>query len=145
MLKSLLDSPVPEPKTLEEAQAVITALVQLVLELAARVEALEERLGQDSGNSSQPPFPRRSQATGRAQEEKADRPRTWRAAGARQARAGTAARIGGGPGRTVFSTRALCLRRGHRSGTGGMSPTSGIRLARGSLYGDGIPSLCGML
>lgn len=55
MLTLLPDNPIPEPKTLEEAQAIIVALVQQVREMSSRLEALEESLAQGSGNSSKPP------------------------------------------------------------------------------------------
>lgn len=55
MLKSILDMQAPEPKTLEEAQSIIRSLWQLVRDLSARVEELEDQLARDSGNSSQPP------------------------------------------------------------------------------------------
>lgn len=55
MLKSILKSGPPQPKTLEEAHSLIKELWQLVGELAARVEQLEEQLELNSSNSSRPP------------------------------------------------------------------------------------------
>lgn len=55
MLKSVLKNRVLKPETLEEAHSVIETLCQVVRDLSARVEELEEQLARDSGNSSQPP------------------------------------------------------------------------------------------
>ena len=78
MLKSVLDKKAPEPKTLEEAQAVINALWQLVRDLSARVEELEDQLARDSGNSSQPP----SQDSPKQRAERKKKERTGRKQGA---------------------------------------------------------------
>jgi len=74
MLKSVLDKKAPEPKTLEEAQSVINVLWQMVRELSARVEELEDQLAQDSGNSSRPP----SQDSPRQRAERKKKKRTGR-------------------------------------------------------------------
>lgn len=47
--------PPPQPRTLEEAQALINELWLIVRELSQRIEVLEEKLRTNSHNSSQPP------------------------------------------------------------------------------------------
>lgn len=49
------ESAPPQPQTLAEAQGVIDALWAENAQLAARIQALEARLGQNSTNSSRPP------------------------------------------------------------------------------------------
>lgn len=55
MLKLVLKDVVLKPETLEEAQSIIEKLCEVVRDLAARLEELEEQIGRSSGNSSQPP------------------------------------------------------------------------------------------
>lgn len=78
MLKSILGKSLPEPKTLDEAQQIIQELRRLVIELAQRVEALEEAQELHSGNSSQPP----SQDPPKRRAERKKKPPTGRAKGA---------------------------------------------------------------
>jgi hypothetical protein len=47
--------PLPQPKSLAEAQSMIDVLWQALGEAVARIEKLEEQRNTDSHNSSQPP------------------------------------------------------------------------------------------
>ena len=55
MLRSVLKKGALKPETLEEAQLIIEKRCEVVRDMAARIEELEEQIGRGSGNSSQPP------------------------------------------------------------------------------------------
>jgi transposase len=54
-MKLDFSKPAPQAQTLEEAQQIINALWAIVVELQAKVAALEEKLNTNSKNSSKPP------------------------------------------------------------------------------------------
>ena len=78
MLKSILVNGPPAPESLGEAHQIIQALSQLVIELATRVEQLEEERDLHSGNSSKPP----SQESPKQRAQRKKKPPTGRSQGA---------------------------------------------------------------
>ncbi len=78
MLKLTLKKGALKAKTLEEAQLIIEKLCEIVRDMAARIEDLEEQIGRGSGNSSQPP----SQDSAKQRAERKKKKRSVRKQGA---------------------------------------------------------------
>lgn len=140
MLKWIIEKTLPRAKSLEEAQLVSAQLCELVQELGARIEELDERLDVDSSNWAKPPS---QDGPGQRSKRKRKPPSSRKKGGQPEHKKHQRpvlpedevehpAILSGGP---VF----LRWGGGRRFRAG--RPAPGVRAARGQVSGDGISDL----